>query len=263
LGTKQLTGGIACHVEGSGPPLVLFHGGMGSWTHWIRNIAALARHFTVYAPDLPGCGDSVSVPDDIGHASYVDMVCAALEEVVAREPACLAGFSFGGSIASLVSLRMPRAIRKLALLNPGALGHIGPRRVMDLRKMPPEPASEDEKRAVLRHNLLQFMLAHPGSIDEQAIEIQRSNAARTRYDSRRFSFGTFTRDSIALIEAPIMAVFGELDNFAWPSIHSRVIPCRSLRPDMRIEIVPGAGHWVQYEAAPAVNRLLLDFFQSK
>ena len=261
MSTKRLTGGIACHVEGSGPPLILFHGGMGSWTHWIRNIPTLASRFTVYAPDLPGCGDSVSVAEAIEHAQYMDIVCTALEAITAREPASVAGFSFGGAIASLFSMRMPRSVRKLALLNPGGLGGIGPRRVMDLRKMPPETAREDEKRAVLRHNLLQFMLAHPESVDEQAIEIQRGNAARTRYDSRRFSYGTFTRDSIALIEAPIMAIFSELDNFAWPSIHARVIPCRSLRPDMRIEIVPNAGHWVQYEAAAAVNRLLLDFFQ--
>lgn len=261
MSTRQLTGGIACRVEGSGPPLVLFHGGMGSWTHWIRNIPVLAHHFTVYAPDLPGCGDSASVPETIEHARYMDIVCDALAPIVAQEPACIAGFSFGGAIASLFCMRMQRAIRKLVLLNPGGLGGIGPRRAMDLRKMPPESASEDEKRTVLRHNLLQFMLAHPESVDEQAIEIQRRNAARTRYDSRRFSYGTFTRDSIALIEAPIMAILGELDNFAWPSIHSRVIPCRSLRPDMRIEIVPNAGHWVQYEAAAAVNRLLLEFFQ--
>jgi pimeloyl-ACP methyl ester carboxylesterase len=32
--------------------------------------------------------------------------------------------------------------------------------------------------------------------------------------------------------------------------------------DMRLEVVPRAGHWVQYEAADAVNALLLDFFRS-
>ena len=261
MDTKQLKGGIACRIEGSGPPVVLFHGGMGSWTHWIRTIAALRARYTVYAPDLPGCGDSVSVPDDIPHEKYLDLVCDAVAEISPGEPFHLAGFSFGGSIASLVSLRMPASVRRLALLNPAALGRIAPGRTLDLRKMPPDCASEAEKREVLRHNLLQFMLAHPASITDETIDIQRDNARRTRYDSRRFSFGTFTRDALWQIKAPIMAIFGELDNFASPSIHSRVIPCRSLRPDMRIEIVPNAGHWVQYEGAPAVNRLLFDFFQ--
>ena len=259
--TKQLAGGIPCRIEGNGPPLVLLHGGMGSWTHWIRNIPALATRYTVYAPDLPGCGDSVSVPNDIEHSAYMGLVCAAVEEIAAGQSIYLSGFSFGGAIASLLSLRMPDTVRKLALLNPAALGRIAPAREMNLRKMPPDTASESEKRAVLRHNLLQFMLAHEETIDEETIDIQRDNAARTRYDSRQFSFATYTRDALWQIEAPIMTVLGELDNFVRPSIYSRIVPCRSLRPDMRIEVVPNAGHWVQYEAAPAVNRLLLDFFQ--
>ena len=47
-------------VWGGGPPLVLLHGGTGSWMHWIRNIEELARDFTVVAPDIPGSGESAS-----------------------------------------------------------------------------------------------------------------------------------------------------------------------------------------------------------
>ena len=39
---------------GSGPPLVLIHGGMGSVNHWDRNVGALARHYTVHTFDMPG-----------------------------------------------------------------------------------------------------------------------------------------------------------------------------------------------------------------
>ncbi len=261
LTTKQLAGGIACHIEGSGPPLILFHGGMGSWTHWIRNIPVLREHFTVYAPDSPGCGDSVSVPQDIPLEEYLGLVCGAVREIAGGSQVRLGAFSFGTSLASLVTMRMPQTISKLALLAPAALGRIAPGRVMNLRKMPGEAASEAEKRAVLRHNLLEFMLAHPESIDESTIDIQRDNVARTRYDSRRFSLGTHTRDALSQFRCPTMGIFGELDNFASPSIYSKVIPCRSLKKDMRIEIVPKAGHWVQYEAADAVNALLLDFFR--
>ena len=60
-------GRMMWHVwgEGSGKPiLLLFHGGSGSWIHWIRNVQPLAQHFTVYAADLPGLGDS-DPPDDV------------------------------------------------------------------------------------------------------------------------------------------------------------------------------------------------------
>ena len=43
---------------GDGPALVLLHGGSGSWTHWVRNIAHFERDYRVIAGDLPGLGDS-------------------------------------------------------------------------------------------------------------------------------------------------------------------------------------------------------------
>jgi pimeloyl-ACP methyl ester carboxylesterase len=44
--------------SGAGRPLVLVHGGHGSWLHWVRNIEALSAKRTLWIPDLPGYGDS-------------------------------------------------------------------------------------------------------------------------------------------------------------------------------------------------------------
>ena len=49
---------MAVHRSGSGPDVVLFHGGMGSWRHWIRNVEPLAARFTVHALDHPSYGAS-------------------------------------------------------------------------------------------------------------------------------------------------------------------------------------------------------------
>jgi pimeloyl-ACP methyl ester carboxylesterase len=258
--TRRIAGGIACRVEGSGPPLVLFHGGAGSWTHWIRNIPALARHFTVYAFDLPGCGDADDVPADIPPQKYVDLVCAGVTQVAAGGRIDLAGFSFGGVNAAMVTARMPQTIRRLALLAPGGLGRVN-NAGAQLRKMPPAGASEDEKKEVLRHNLLLMMLAHPESIDEQTLAIQRDNVARTRYDSRRFTGSTLTKEHLWRVRTPTLAIFGALDNLSHPSVYARIIPLCSTKPDVQLELVANTGHWVQYEAAAQVNRLLIDYFK--
>ncbi|MEL0112589.1 MAG: alpha/beta fold hydrolase, partial [Rickettsiales bacterium] len=50
--------GINFAEAGSGPVMVMCHGGAGSHTHWSRNIDALAERFTVRALDLPGFGES-------------------------------------------------------------------------------------------------------------------------------------------------------------------------------------------------------------
>ena len=49
---------------GKAPLVVLFHGGAGSWRHWIRTIPALLPDWRVLAPDLPGLGESDMPPDD-------------------------------------------------------------------------------------------------------------------------------------------------------------------------------------------------------
>jgi 2-hydroxy-6-oxonona-2,4-dienedioate hydrolase len=250
---------LKCHVEGRGPALVLLHGGMGSWTHWIRNIPVLRERFTVHAFDLPGCGDSLSVPDDIDPQTYIGFVCDAVREVAGPGRVRLAGFSFGGVLAAMVAARMPGKIERLALLAPGGFGRASGR-ALDLRKMPEMPASEAECREVLRHNLMVLMLAKPETADDATIDIQRDNVTRTRYDSRRFSLDAYTVDALPQITAPALVIYGERDNLAWPSIGARIDPCRSLKPDMRIEVIPEVGHWVQYEAAAEVNRLLIEFF---
>jgi pimeloyl-ACP methyl ester carboxylesterase len=239
---------------------VLFHGGAGSWTHWIRNIPALAEHYTVHAVDLPGCGDSFDVPPDIDPPRYVDLVCDAVREIAAGGRIRLGAFSFGAVNAVMVSARMPETIEKLALVAPGGLGRVNAAG-SNLRKMPPDSSGEDAKRAVLRHNLHLMMLAHAESIDDATIEIQRTNVARTRYDSRRFTGSHLTKEYLWQVRSPMIAIFGALDNLSHPSVYARVVPLRSMRPDIPVELIPNAGHWVQYEAPDAVNRLLLDFFR--
>ena len=47
---------------GAGRPLVLLHGGAGSWKHWVKNIDVLAAGREVWAADLPGMGESADPP---------------------------------------------------------------------------------------------------------------------------------------------------------------------------------------------------------
>jgi pimeloyl-ACP methyl ester carboxylesterase len=155
---------------------------------------------------------------------------------------------------------MPQAIAKLALVAVGGLGKVSNARER-FRKMPPASAPKEEQRAVLRHNLHVMMLAHAQSIDETAVDLQRDNVARTRFDSRRFTGSTLTRDNLWRVRAPTLGIFGALDNLSHPSVYARINPCSSVKPDMRIEVIPDAGHWVQYEAADQVNRLLIDFLR--
>jgi 2-hydroxy-6-oxonona-2,4-dienedioate hydrolase len=257
---------LACRIEGQGPALILFHGGTGSWTHWIRNIPALREHFTVHAYDLPGNGDSPAVPGDITPHDYVDIVCESIRDVGGTtKPVFLCGFSFGGVVATMLTARMPEKVSRLALVAPGGLRSApsaGPGRSrLNLRKMPPEPVPEDERRAILRHNLMQMMFVHDSTITEETIDIQRDNVARQRFNTQPFTGGSLTRAALPKIKVPTLGIFGAQDNLSWPDVSVRVDPCRALMPAMHIELIPEAGHWVQYERPGPVNRLLIEFFK--
>lgn len=253
---------LACHTQGQGEPLVLLHGGMGSWTHWVRNLPALGARFRVHALDAPGFGDSPSVPEDLDPAAYLDPLRAAVRRIANGGKVGLAGFSFGGAVAAMLAAGMPETIGRLALLAPGGFGVATGRR-LDVREMPSGELSEAQRRDVLRHNLIAMMFAQPRSADDAAIDIQRANVARTRFDSRRFSLSAFTVEALPRIRMPMLLMYGEHDNMAWPSVEARIASCTCLKPDIRVERIAGAGHWLQYEAADAVNRVLLDFFSSR
>src|SRR4051812_13548319 len=101
---------------GAGPALALVHGASGSWTHWVRNIPALAERFTVLAPDLPGFGDSDDLPEPHTAERLADAVTAGLERLVpAPAEIRLAAFSFGTIVTGLVAGRLGERVAAVVL----------------------------------------------------------------------------------------------------------------------------------------------------
>jgi 2-hydroxy-6-oxonona-2,4-dienedioate hydrolase len=251
-------GELACRVTGAGAPLVLLHGGAGSWTHWTRNIDALAAHFRVYAIDLPGCGDSPDVRVDIEHLEYTALVAEALSGFVElQKPFVMIGFSFGAAVAAAVTAQLRDAVSMLALVGPGGFGRpIG--RALSLRKV---PFGEDEAavREALTHNLSEMMIFNPDVIDEDTLSLHRDNVVRARFDSRRVSLSDSLLRNLAQIEQPVLVLWGERDSLSHPSVQDRARACRAHGRNVSVEIIPAAGHWVQYEAASAVNKALARF----
>ncbi|MDP2004106.1 MAG: alpha/beta fold hydrolase [Rubrivivax sp.] len=244
---------VAWHCMGEGPPLVLLHGGHGSWAHWARNLPALARHFTVCAVDLPGYGES-SLPVEPTLASLLDATHSTLDALLgAGTPILLAGFSFGGLVATHLAARRG-AVRALALLGPA--GHGAPRRPRGEQRPWREALANGDDAALqdaMRHNLELHMLAGPAN--EEALAIHLQACQRTRFHSKRLSRAASLGDSLQALRCPVLLAWGEHDVTASPHALAPLLAARCTQAQTRV--VPGAGHWVQYEAADAVNRLLV------
>jgi pimeloyl-ACP methyl ester carboxylesterase len=248
-------GRILCwRAFGAGAPLVLLHGGHGSWLHWARNIEALSASHRVLVPDMPGYGDSDALPAGSGYGGIVDALGASLDKIFGAGAAFgLAGFSFGGVIAGCLAARHP-GVRRLALL--GAVGHGLRRRQPGAMRIWQDAADEQTMLAHLRHNLGVLMLHGP--IDSLALEIHRRSCVRTRFESKKTSMSPALSEALAGLEIPVLMLWGEHDPTGDPA---EVGPlwCGA-RAERSHHVISAAGHWVQYEAADEVNRRLLDWF---
>jgi len=248
---------LAVRTCGQGPAVVLFHGGMGSWNHWIRNLDVLAERYTVHAPDLPGYGDSPGIAKSAAHDEYIDRVVAGLRPIVGATPFYLAGFSFGGVIAAMTAARLGPQVRKLSLLG---VGGFGPPPQLPMRAIPEESAGDAARREVLRYNLCVMMIADPAKATDEAVDLHAENFRRTRYDGRSFSVSNNVATALKNIACPVQFIYGEKDALGHGDLKRREEIVRSQHRDARFVVLPGAGHWVQYEAPEDVNRLLLEFF---
>ena len=249
-------GTMVWRVWGSGPPLILLHGGYGSWAHWIRNVLVLARRFTVIAPDLPGLGESSTPPEPHTAEGLAGIIVEGLDIVLSKDAAPhIAGFSFGGVLGGHVAAQLGDRLRALTLVGSNGLGLV--RQPTALQRVP-AGVSAEEALAVHRHNLGALMIADPAKIDELAVYIQSQNAPRGRVRSRRFSRADTLARALPLVKARLDGIWGARDATAYPHLDERARVLRSFQPGARFEVIAGAGHWVQYEAAERFNPLLAE-----
>ena len=254
---------MAVHRSGHGPDVVLFHGGMGSWKHWSRNVGPLAERFTVHALDHPSYGASASVPRETTGAQYLDLVHALFRELFPGEaPLRFAGFSFGAAIAANLARRLGPRVTHLGLVSPAGF----PARTFAERPTRSyRDAGDDDAlfREICRHNLLINMLSEPASVTEETLDIQAECVRRTRFNSRKVSAGGTLLGDLAVLRCRIRVLWGERDDSPFRPADLLIGEIRqAIGGTLDLHRIPRAGHWSAYENAPEVNRLLLEFFAS-
>lgn len=274
------------------PVMLLLHGSFGSWTHWARNIQALAAVATVVAVDMPGFGDSGLAPpecwpEEMGCelAEAWARLCGQMPELVSEgRPLIIAGFSLGaiyaGWMARVLKLAaerrpaqrleaeggqaagvggLPAAPLGLVLVAPGGLG-ARPGLNFPLQSVPRGEAPEAARLAAHRHNLGVIMFADPSRIDAAAVCIQNANVERTSFR------GPYTRQSGSLLEAlqglgiPVLGLWGDGDAFD-EDVRLRVEAVRAVVQQSEVVVLEGVGHWLIYEAAAPANRLMCQWLR--
>jgi len=243
-----------------GTPLVLLHGGTGSWMHWIRNVEALSRDSMVIVPDLPGSGESASPQPPFSAESIAAMLLQGLDAIIgAQTRFSVAGFSMGGLIAGYLAQQGGDRVDTLMLV--GSTGMGGPRAQMEPLKSWRRLPTDGERRAIHRVNLGILMIHDPDKIDALAIEVQSRNASVSRIRGKHVSHTGALANCLPGFAGRLAGIWGEHDPTAAPYLAERQERLRQFQPGAPFDIVPAAGHWVQYEAYDAVNRRMRELLK--
>ena len=240
---------------GNGPPLVLLHGGAGSWNHWVHTIPAFSGSYRVVAPDLPGLGESADAPQPPTIATIAEIVAAGIDQVLGPQASYeLVGFSFGASVGGHVSVLHGARVRSLTLL--GAGGLVRPHTPMTHERV--RDKTGEARVQAHRTNLERTIIADPAKIDELALAIQEWNVSHTRLDSPALIRLRPLAESLPQLRIPVNAIWGERDQVAYYRLEDRVAALRALYPAVELRVIPLAGHWAAFEAPGEFNATLAE-----
>lgn len=268
--------GLRFHVAeaGSGPDAVLcLHGWPQHWYEWRHLMPALADRHRVLAMDLRGFGASDAPPDGYEKESLADDVLAVLDALGLRRVQ-LVGHDWGGWIGFLLALREPRRFERFLALN------IVPP-FLNLRNAAGQAwrfwyqwvvlapvvgyrlhRGGDFVRRVLRGASTVKEVWGPEELSafaDNLAEPARARAAVQMY--RTFNLREAPaiargRYADARLEVPTLMLFGEDDQALRPSLLGGYL---RHAPQMRVELVPGCGHFIVDERPDLVAARARDF----
>ena len=242
-------------VDGK-PPLVLLHGGSGSWLHWIKVIPALAATREVWAADLPGLGDSSMPAPPFTPSNSGAVVAAGIDQIFPGDLRVdLLGFSFGAHVGTFTAAALGTKIASFTICGSAALGLVHNKLQLDRER---STMSAAEREAVHRNTLSRLMFAVPRRIDPLALYVQAENVRRARFRSRDFAGSAEIAETLPQVTAPLRAIWGALDVLATPSVDARYGILRRHHPELQTRTIADAGHWVAYEQPQAFVRAVLE-----
>jgi epoxide hydrolase 4 len=264
---------------GEGPLVVLLHGFPQYHLMWRAQIPVLVEAgFRVVAPDMRGYNLS---DKPVGAAHYrVDLLARDVERLIVErgaEGAIVVGHDWGAIVAWFAAMRTPNRVEKLVILNgphPArflAYGLTLPKQLLKslyafFFQLPllPELVLSARDFAVVREGFRRDP-ARAGAIPEDVIDRYVEAAARPGALSAALNYyrALFRNTSkawalVGPVEVPTLVIWGEGDTFLSPELAE---PKPLWVPNLRVERLPDASHWVAEDYPETVNALVLDFLQ--
>ena len=208
--TIEVNGLTAHYLQaGSGPPVVLVHGGASDSRDWLPAMSALAPAFTLYAPDLPGFGQNERNESGYYLTDFSDFITGFMD-ALGLEKAALVGHSFGGRVCLEVALRQPERVSRLVLTDAVGLGKLSRFGMLLMTGV------WGLRRLLRRPQPYPVFLTRDGE-----------------------DTNWLCKDDLPHLKAPTLLVWKRGDPYLPASLARRAV---GLIPDARLEELPGYGH---------------------
>ena len=216
--------------SGSGPPVVLIHGGASDSRDWLSTMNFLSDSFTLYAPDLLGFGQNERNSDGYYLSEFDDFVLGFMD-AVGLERSFLVGHSFGGRICLDIALQHPERVNKLVLVASSGLGKVSRFGTVLLAGF------WVIRKLFWIHQPYPKFLAREGDDPDWAC-----------------------LDELPNLKMPTLIIWKRHDPYLPLAVARRAA---ELVPDARLNIIPGFGHAPHKKNPAEFNRYLLDYLDGE
>jgi pimeloyl-ACP methyl ester carboxylesterase len=271
--------GIQLHyvIGGQGDPVVLLHGWPQTWYAWHKVMPALAKNYTVIAPDLRGLGDSSKPPTGYDGKTVAEDIHQLITQL-GFQSIFLAGHDIGAVIAYPYAAAYPTEVKGLAVWEAPIPGFTPPGRVppwwIPFHQVPdvPEALVQDKEMTYLSW-MYQNLAYNPAAITQEAIneyvsKYSAPGGMRAGFEyyralpqdvmqNQNYSKTNLTMPVLTL-QGGFIPAFG--GNITMSTIEYGM---RQLAQNVTSITVPNSGHWIAEEQPDVVVKLLNNFFRGR
>lgn len=263
-------------VGGEGEPVVLLHGWPQHSLQWHAVAPALAEHYRVIVPDLPGCGGSGFSAGGYDKATIARIVRGLMAELGAG-PVRLVGYDHGAGVAYNYACQAPDDVRQLAVMEyvlpgfgyekamlPSPQWNTGSNWQLSFFTVPDvaEFAFRGKERELLTwflwHGSCNPAAVSREHLDEYVDQISKPGALRAGIDYYAAVWRDLeinTENARTKLPMAVLAIGGrhnaaDMVAKAWSPVAD----------DVSGAVIAGAGHWISDENPAELTQVLLDFF---
>lgn len=267
---------IAYVDQGTGEKTILFiHGLSSNLEAWKKNISALKAENRIIALDLPGYGKSSRNSSSYSLSNYADFLIGFIEKMQ-LENVVLVGHSMGGQIAVHTVLSSPHLFEKLILVAPAGIETFSAGEASLIKSSYTTAnvmnATPEQIKANYKMNF-HFFPRDAEFMVEERIKMKDfedfPDYAEVVVNNVHAMLEEPVFDRLKEISIPVLMIYGNNDllipnKYFHPdqTIDSLVENAKEKIPNLQVEIIGKAGHFVNFEKPTEVNEKIIKFLNN-